>query len=60
VNGKQAGPFDPAALGAKIASGEITRQTLAWKHGMASWTAVSQLPELADLFADVPPELPKA
>jgi membrane protease subunit (stomatin/prohibitin family) len=59
VNGKQAGPFDPDAISAKIASGEITKQTLAWKHGMASWTAVAQVPELAGLFADMPPELPK-
>jgi membrane protease subunit (stomatin/prohibitin family) len=59
LNGKQAGPFDAAAISAKIASGEITRQTLAWKHGMATWTAAAQVPELAALFPEAPPELPK-
>jgi len=58
VGGKQAGPFGPDVLKQKIASGEMTRETLVWKSGMAQWTAAGEVAELAALFADVPPPLP--
>lgn len=59
IGGKQAGPFDNAALAAKIDSGEINRQTLAWRPGMAQWMALEQVPELTALASRVPPPLPK-
>jgi hypothetical protein len=58
VGGKQAGPFDMTALEAKVREGALTRDTLVWKQGMASWTAAGSVPELAGLFAAVPPPLP--
>jgi membrane protease subunit (stomatin/prohibitin family) len=58
LNGQQAGPFDVATLTQKVASGEVTRGTLVWKPGMASWTAAETVPELATLFANMPPPLP--
>lgn len=58
INGQQAGPFDLAALQQKLASGEINRDSLAWKQGMPGWTAMSQIAELGSLFANVPPPLP--
>jgi membrane protease subunit (stomatin/prohibitin family) len=58
VNGAQAGPFDMTALAAKIRAGEITRQTLIWKAGMAGWVAADSVGELQSLFASVPPPLP--
>jgi len=58
LSGKQAGPFTNDVLQQKIATGEITRETLAWKNGMDQWTAAGQVPELAALFASVPPPLP--
>jgi membrane protease subunit (stomatin/prohibitin family) len=58
VDGKQNGPFDAGALQSHIGSGQITRQTLVWKQGMAAWTAAGQVPELSNLFAAVPPPLP--
>jgi membrane protease subunit (stomatin/prohibitin family) len=58
INGAQQGPFDLHALEAKIREGAITRGTLVWKQGMASWTAAGTVPELAGLFAAVPPPLP--
>lgn len=58
IGGQQAGPFTPDILRQKISSGEITRQTLVWKSGMAQWTAAGEVAELAALFADVPPPLP--
>lgn len=58
IAGQQAGPFDAAALQQQVAAGRITRDTLVWKAGMAGWTAAAQVPELAPLFAHVPPPLP--
>jgi len=58
INGQQAGPFDATALQAKAAAGQVTRQTLAWKPGMAAWLPAGDVPELAPLFATVPPPLP--
>jgi len=57
--GKQAGPFALDAMGAYIARGAITRETLVWKSGMAGWEPAGQLPELATLLANVPPPLPR-
>jgi len=59
LNGTQAGPFDSAALQAKLREGALTRSTMVWKQGMASWVAAETVPELQALFAAVPPPLPK-
>ncbi len=58
ISGAQAGPFDAATLQQKAQSGEVKRETLVWKTGMAGWLAASQVVELASLFAAVPPPLP--
>lgn len=58
LGGQQAGPFDLAALQQKAMTGELTRETLAWKNGLASWQPAAQVPELANLFGAVPPPLP--
>jgi membrane protease subunit (stomatin/prohibitin family) len=55
VGGQQQGPFDPAGL---AGTGHVTRETLVWRAGMAAWTPAGQVPELAPLFAAVPPPLP--
>jgi membrane protease subunit (stomatin/prohibitin family) len=58
IGGVQAGPFDLAALAAKAAAGEVTRESLVWKPGMAGWAAAGGLGELASIFSTVPPPLP--
>lgn len=58
IGGQQAGPFTPEILKQKISAGEIKRDTLVWKAGMAQWTAAGEVADLAPLFADVPPPLP--
>jgi membrane protease subunit (stomatin/prohibitin family) len=60
VNGQQTGPFDLAALQQQAASGGLTRASLVWKAGMAQWAAAGDVPELAALFANVPPPVPPA
>ena len=49
-DGKPVGPLDRAALGARARDGKLRAETLVWREGMAAWTAVSQVPELADLL----------
>jgi membrane protease subunit (stomatin/prohibitin family) len=54
----QAGPFDMAALQGQAASGQLTRNSLVWKNGMAQWVKAGEVPELAPLFANLPPPIP--
>ena len=58
IGGVQSGPFDMPTLAAKVQSGLLTRTTLVWKQGMASWSAAETVPELQALFAQLPPPLP--
>ncbi|MCM2329534.1 MAG: SPFH domain-containing protein [Lysobacter sp.] len=58
VNGQQTGPFDLAALQQQAAGGGLTRASLVWKAGMAQWVKAGDVPELAALFAQVPPPVP--
>lgn len=55
INGQQAGPFDMGTLAGKARAGEITRDTLVWKQGMAQWTAAGSVGELGSLFGGPPP-----
>ena len=55
LNGAQAGPYDLNALQSYISAGQISRDTLAWRQGMAAWTPASQVPELQALFNSPPP-----
>jgi len=58
VGGQQQGPFDAAALAARVRDGSPTRATLVWRQGMANWVAAETVPDLQPLFAAVPPPLP--
>jgi membrane protease subunit (stomatin/prohibitin family) len=58
VGGVQSGPFDLAALQAKLRDGSLTRATLVWRQGMPEWTPAERVAELAALFAAMPPPLP--
>jgi membrane protease subunit (stomatin/prohibitin family) len=58
LGGQQAGPFDMAALQQHVQSGQLTRQTLVWRQGMANWTAAEQVDEIKGLFGAAPPPLP--
>lgn len=60
VNGQQTGPFETTVLQQMAMSGQLTRETLVWKQGMATWAAAGSLPELATIFGAVPPPMPPA
>jgi len=54
--GRQTGPLDFAALAAAIAAGRVSRETLVWTAGMASWEPAATVSALQALF---PPPLPE-
>ena len=58
VNNQQAGPFDMPVLQQMVQQGTLTPQTMVWKAGMPQWAAANTVPELASLFAQVPPPMP--
>jgi membrane protease subunit (stomatin/prohibitin family) len=59
VNGQQSGPFDLEGLRGQVQLGRLTRESLVWKDGMANWTPAFQVPEMAAVFASVPPPVPR-
>jgi membrane protease subunit (stomatin/prohibitin family) len=58
VGGQQQGPFDMVTLQQYVQSGQLTRDTLVWKAGMANWAKASEVPDLSSLFGAAPPPLP--
>jgi membrane protease subunit (stomatin/prohibitin family) len=60
VNGQQTGPFDLAVLQQMALSGQLNRESLVWKQGLAAWTAAWQVAELSAMFGAVPPPVPPA
>jgi membrane protease subunit (stomatin/prohibitin family) len=60
VGGQQVGPVPLDQLPGKVTAGELTRDTLVWQEGLAAWTAAKDVPQMAGLFAAVPPPLPPA
>ncbi len=52
--GNHVGPFDKDAL-KKMG---ITRATLVWREGWPTWIAAEKVPELADIFIEMPPVPP--
>jgi membrane protease subunit (stomatin/prohibitin family) len=59
VGQNHAGPFDLDALRQQAASGSFTRDSLVWTAGMAQWLKAAEVPELAPLFASMPPPIPR-
>jgi membrane protease subunit (stomatin/prohibitin family) len=58
VNGQQQGPYDLQTLQSMMQQGTLTRDTLIWKQGMASWSKAGDVTEVASLFGATPPPLP--
>lgn len=60
IDGKSQGPFDIQTISQKIANGELSENTLAWKKGMNEWRKVSELADFKNLFsANCPPPIPQ-
>jgi len=58
INGQTLGPFDMQQLGQMAMSGQLTKETFAWRQGMAGWEKAGSLPELATLFQSAAPPPP--
>jgi hypothetical protein len=58
VNGQQVGPFDINTLQQMARSGQLTKDSLVWMEGMASWAAASTVTGIASVFGAIPPPLP--
>ena len=54
-NGTQSGPFTLDVLLGKVASGEVTRETMIWQPGQPQWLAATEVPELAGSLPPAPP-----
>ena len=55
INNVKQGPFQKEDLPLK----GISANTMVWRVGMSDWQRVAELPELADLLMQMPPEPPR-
>jgi membrane protease subunit (stomatin/prohibitin family) len=60
VGAAQTGPFDMGTLQGQVSSGALKRESLVWRAGMAQWARAAEVPEVAAMFANVPPPMPPA
>nr|NLU59583.1 DUF4339 domain-containing protein [Pseudomonas sp. BIGb0427] len=51
VAGSNYGPYTSSQLQQYVQTGQITRDSLLWREGMAAWLSAGQILELAHLFA---------
>ena len=51
---KRQGPFDLEVIKSK----NISKSTLIWKQGDKGWVEAQKVPELQELFSNIPPPLP--
>lgn len=58
LNGAQAGPYPMEQLAELKKQGIITKETYAWKEGMANWEFAGSIEELKALFTVAPPPMP--
>ena len=56
-DGRQEGPIEEEVLLGLLRSGQLTPRDLVWKDGMAEWTPIQDVPELA-LVPTMPPATP--
>lgn len=58
IGGQQCGPLNIQQVQQYVMQGQLKLNDLVWKAGMPSWLAASNVPEIAALFAQVPPTPP--
>lgn len=56
-NGQQTGPFDVQQLQLMAQGGQLTKETLVWKAGMAAWAKAETVAELGTILNSVPPPI---
>lgn len=58
VAGTNYGPYTTSQLQQYVQTGQVTRDSLLWREGMAAWLTAGQIMELAHLFAPAPAVAP--
>jgi len=54
INGQEQGPYNSDQLKQMIKDGQLTRNTMVWQPGMASWGEAEQIPEFNEFFKENP------
>ena len=57
LEGKQAGPFSETEVVRLINDKKVTKETLIWHQGMATWKKAEDVPEILRIIALSPPPL---
>jgi hypothetical protein len=57
VNDIPQGPFTEHELSGHILANRVFKETLVWLNGMPGWMQAQQVPEVAKLFALMPPPI---
>lgn len=60
VNGQPVGPITESQFAEMVTKKQVTKDTLVWTPGMASWKPVEQVPTALRIIAMAPPPLPEA
>ena len=55
ISGQAQGPFSVDVLTQMKQTGQLTKDTLVWKQGMANWEKAGVVEQLKELFVDMPP-----
>jgi len=55
LHGKQTGPVTWDDLHARADRGEVGPRTYIWREGMSAWQRAKDIPELGDMFPQLPP-----
>ena len=58
INNQQNGPHSIDSIKLLIGQGQVTKETLVWKEGMAEWSNIMEQNDLKLLFGAVPPPPP--
>lgn len=58
IDGQQEGPYDIDQLRQMSEDLVLLRSTMVWKNGMTAWAPADSVPDLKDIFSNVPPPLP--
>ena len=57
VNDIPQGPFTEQELSGHILANRVSKETLIWLNGMPGWMQAQQVPEVAEMFASMPPPI---
>lgn len=57
IDGQQIGPLNESELMGLIRDKKVTKDTLSWMPGMATWLPIEKVPSILKLIALTPPPL---